>query len=225
MPGLVSKRMVGDDEIFTSALNRDNTVAGQVEKIMAGDSYFRQQARTRGRQEAHDRGLLNTSMGVQASEAAAYNAALPIAQADAATAAQLDLQELRGAQSKQLADIEASYKTLIQNQDSAGKLFQQTVDAINKTLLDDKLDAATKQAFVNQQTEFLKSGLNLLGKSINLNLTGLLDFTGGASGSVSPVAAATQSSIAALESKIDALSQKIDQQKANTNYYYDYGAP
>lgn len=59
------------------------TVQGQMAGLMAADSPYMQQARTRAAQVANGRGLLNSSMAVGAGESAAYDAAAPIANADA----------------------------------------------------------------------------------------------------------------------------------------------
>jgi hypothetical protein len=57
-------------------------VQGQLAGILASGNPLLVQAQTRARQQAQQRGLLNTSMGVQAGEEALYGAALPIAQGD-----------------------------------------------------------------------------------------------------------------------------------------------
>lgn len=59
------------------------TVNGQVNRIISQNNPLIQTARTQAAQTANDRGLVNSSMGVQAGEQAAINTALPIAQADA----------------------------------------------------------------------------------------------------------------------------------------------
>ena len=69
-------------------LPREATVEGRIEDLLAQSSPYMTQARTLGAQTAAKRGLLDSSMGVQASEAAAREAALPIATSDAAVAAQ-----------------------------------------------------------------------------------------------------------------------------------------
>jgi hypothetical protein len=61
------------------------TVAGQMKGLMSQESPYTTMARTRAAEAANTRGLLNTSMGVQAGEAAAIESALPIAQHDATT--------------------------------------------------------------------------------------------------------------------------------------------
>src|SRR3990167_7167591 len=63
----------------------EETVAGQLKTVIGADSPLIQGARTRAAQEANRRGLLNSSMALQAGEEAVHSAALPIASADAAT--------------------------------------------------------------------------------------------------------------------------------------------
>lgn len=59
------------------------TVAGQVHGIIAAGSPLLTQAQAQAEQAANRRGLVNSSMAAQAGQAALYQAALPIAQADA----------------------------------------------------------------------------------------------------------------------------------------------
>lgn len=192
------------------------SVANNVDTLIDKNSPLMQGARTRAAQESNQRGLINSSMGVQAGEMAAYSAALPIAQADASTAANFGLkemsgkqesalagqsglinsaltsqkqrgdvalQELRGTQSKQLAEIEAGYKTLIAANDSAGKVYQQTVDAMNKILTDPGLTSEGKTNAMSWQANVLKSGLGIIGAISNIKgLEGLLNFDTGATG-------------------------------------------
>ncbi len=61
------------------------TVSGRLETILNEDNPYLQRAQLRGRQIANQRGLLNTSLAAEAGEAAAIDAALPIAQQDANT--------------------------------------------------------------------------------------------------------------------------------------------
>jgi hypothetical protein len=66
-------------------VSKNQTVANQIEQIIAADSPLMQQARMRALQAANQRGLLNSSMAVSAGESALYDAAMPIAQQDAST--------------------------------------------------------------------------------------------------------------------------------------------
>lgn len=65
----------------------DQTVSGQVRRIIDENGPLSQRATARAQGEMNARGLINTSIGVGAEQAALYDAALPIAQQDAATAA------------------------------------------------------------------------------------------------------------------------------------------
>jgi hypothetical protein len=165
----------------------NGTVAGQVNKIISEDSPLLQQARTQTAQTANSRGLINTSMANQAGEQAVLNAALPIAQADAAAynhagdvnvAAQNDtqMQAMKGAQAQNLADTEAAYKGLLQTSASATSYFTTVSNSITSILNDATTSQATKTALVTAQQQLLKSGLAIIGAIGNINLGGLLDF-------------------------------------------------
>src|SRR3990167_631159 len=72
-----------------AAVNVDtDTVAGQLAGLMTKENPVMLQARTKAAQTANARGLLNSSMAVEAGESAAIGAAMPIAQSDAATYSQ-----------------------------------------------------------------------------------------------------------------------------------------
>lgn len=62
---------------------RPANVNWQIAQTLASDSPVMRQAATYGRQQAQSRGLLNTSMGVQAAQGEMVRAALPIAQQQA----------------------------------------------------------------------------------------------------------------------------------------------
>lgn len=66
----------------------DDTVAGNVAKLASQDSALNQMARTEGLKAANRRGLLNSSMAVNASQDAVLQNIMPIATQDAAQAFQ-----------------------------------------------------------------------------------------------------------------------------------------
>src|SRR6185437_14262814 len=66
-------------------VNAPQTVAGQIANIDNPNSPIMQAARTSALQQANASGLLNSTMAITAGNAAAYNAALPIAEQDATT--------------------------------------------------------------------------------------------------------------------------------------------
>lgn len=67
----------------TREVTENETVSGQMNKLLRADSPYLQQARSGAMQTANARGLLNTSMAAGAGEAAAIQSSLPIAGADA----------------------------------------------------------------------------------------------------------------------------------------------
>lgn len=156
------------------------TVAGQMEGLMNGGNPFVEAARTRGLQAANKRGLLNSSIGVQAGEAAALDAAGAIAKADSDSANSLAQTLIKGDQANTLANIEAGYKTLMQSSASASQLFDRTQQIMNDILKDPDTSAEAKQSALDKQMQLLQSGFSVIGGIANLDLTGLLDFTTGA---------------------------------------------
>jgi hypothetical protein len=91
---LKTKAAPGPDEVAISggtgydAATREidpakETVSGQLDAVLAKDSLLMQRARAGAQQTANRRGLLNSSMAAGAGEAAAIDAAFPIASADA----------------------------------------------------------------------------------------------------------------------------------------------
>jgi uncharacterized protein YecA (UPF0149 family) len=237
----------------TRALDNNELVSTQVNKVIGEDSPLMQQAAARAKQLANGRGLLNSSMAVQAGQAAVMDRALPIAQSDAAASTnvlnanqantqqtntfnagqeqdvnkfnantntqnsqfnanqQLDASKFNANANtqtsqfnageanktsivnasesnkilaqmmdqdtrKQLADIEASYKVLMQSEASAMTLYQASVKNISEILMNPDLTAAAKTAAVNNQNSLLKTGMNIIGKMSGLNLEDLLTF-------------------------------------------------
>lgn len=85
--------------------------------------------------------------------------------------------ELEFANRKELGDIEASYKTLMQANQSAGELYQQTIKNIADISKDPDMDAATKQSRINNQMSYLKTGMSLYEKLNNIQgLAQLIQF-------------------------------------------------
>ncbi len=68
---------------------QEQTVAGQIKNLTDPNSPLIQQARSRALQQANSRGLLNSSMAMTGADSAAYDTAMPIAQADAASAGRI----------------------------------------------------------------------------------------------------------------------------------------
>lgn len=74
-----------DDKVTPYTVAPNQTVASNVSHIIADDSPLMQQAVSRANQQSNARGLLNSTQNITAGQSALYDAALPIAQQDAAT--------------------------------------------------------------------------------------------------------------------------------------------
>lgn len=79
---------------YTRQVDPNQTVSGQVDSILAQDGPMMQRARALAREESNQRGLINSSLGVQSAQAAVMDRALPIAQQDASVRAQADSENL-----------------------------------------------------------------------------------------------------------------------------------
>lgn len=75
-----------------------------INTLTASDNPLMQQAGTRGAQAANSRGLLNSSMGVQAGQAAALDTVMPLVQQNAQTRGQVVTQNNDTANKSQLMD-------------------------------------------------------------------------------------------------------------------------
>src|SRR3990167_22650 len=169
-----------------------DTVQGQVEGIIAKDSPLMQLAGTRAKQAANSRGLLNSSMAVQAGEAAVIDAAMPMATQDANTFTrnkelnqaaentfrlETGLQGLRGEQANQLAKLENDNRILMQTSQSAAQAMSTTNAAIGEILANPDIPANQKDALVARQVDMLKNNMAVIGSIGNLDLKSLLTFS------------------------------------------------
>lgn len=91
---------------------------------------------------------------------------------------QTGLQQLRGTQARDLANIEANYKQLMQANSSAAAIFNEAQQQIATILRDPNTSAEQKAAAVNAVNKLLESGLAVVGGVANVDLGGLLDFEG-----------------------------------------------
>lgn len=231
----------------------NQTVQSQIKAIIDENSPLMQQAETRSLQKANARGLMNSSIAVGAGQSALYDAAAPIAAADATTFARsgefnagaqqqtnlanqgstntaeqfnaastnqvnsqnsqlqtnvalnnaslnadlakttaslnADIAKFNAsssnellklgmdAQTKQeLANIEASYKTLMQSSASAGEMYKQYMASTAEIMQSKDMNAEAKAAAIRNQVSGLNNGLEMMGKINNLNMSGLLTF-------------------------------------------------
>lgn len=171
----------------------EQTVAGQMQGLMDPNNPFIQQARTRARVSGNARGLLNSSMTETAADSAAYDAALPIAQADAAQfgrAAEFNASadnQFRMADKAQGFDLAKMDKqaaiTLSQmsaeQQNTIAKMALQqgyNLETINANQVNDLAKFAAQVEAQNKQAELkygYDKGLVEIQKASNLEIAGL----------------------------------------------------
>lgn len=129
------------------------TVAGQMKGLIDENGPLTQMARTSANQQMNSRGLRNSSMAVTASDVAAYQAALPIAQADASvydTNAKQNLAYQNEATKSNVASINdmsgknlsANIEAMKTNMDAATKTQLATIEADYKTTMQNSATAS-----------------------------------------------------------------------------------
>ena len=148
----------------------DASVSTQLSKVTNTDSPLITQARTRGAQVANRRGLLNSSLGVQAGEAAVFDVALPIASQQAA---QIHQSNLQGRQIGSTERIAASNVASFEREKATAALtvfdasFQNSFNAIST---DENLPAATRTTFLKHIGAIRDSNFNLVQQLYNIDL-------------------------------------------------------
>jgi hypothetical protein len=146
----------------------DDSVEGKVTGLVSQDSPLIQQAREQGAQSANRRGLLNSSIAAGASQAAAYNVALPIAQQDATQTAQKNLESEQQQGRVGITNLQTASSERIegsQEQAAMSRLIQQghTQEDIQAMS-----DAASKERLGIQLTSEEKRAADLYNNNITV---------------------------------------------------------
>lgn len=101
---------------------KENTsVADRVTGLMQSNSPMMKQARTTGNQQANRRGLLSSTMGIQAAESEAYRAAVPIASQEAAQANQRVMQARDITNQRSMLEMEIGSRERMQMAEQAAQ--------------------------------------------------------------------------------------------------------
>lgn len=137
------------------------TVAGQLQQNLAGNSPYLQAARQAGMQTAAQRGLLNSSLAAGAAESSAINAALPIAQADAATNQQANLATFNSQASERLQQLNAQNSNVLQSSQLAQTRQGEVNNNISQILQNKDLNLASKTKAINILLGLYQSSLDL----------------------------------------------------------------
>lgn len=125
----------------TGSVSNDSLVQTQLNKILANDGPLLKRARVDGLNASAEKGLNNASMGVQAGEEAVYRSALPIAQQDAQTYGNMDLQNAKTASDFSLAGVNQAFTDYGQNKQLAFTKGENDADRAQRESLqkDDQL--------------------------------------------------------------------------------------
>ena len=135
------------------------TVEGRLSGLLASESPYLTAAKTRAKQEANARGLLNSTMAATAGEKAAIETALPIAQQDAQSLANyrqnIALQKNQGEIQKVLYETQGDISSRLSTQTHEQEMIKQAADIEWKKIdlqarMDvefERLDQENKQMF------------------------------------------------------------------------------
>jgi len=124
------------------------TVSGQLKDILDSGSPLMKQAEARSNMRMNSRGLLNSSLAVGAGQSALYDAALPIAQADAQTHAQSANFNANASNVASQFGADANNKQSLVNQDATNRASEFTASATNQANAANQ-DATNRAAEVN----------------------------------------------------------------------------
>ncbi len=141
-------------------VDKPQTVAGQVEDIIAKGGPLQQQAEARSNMRMNSRGLLNSSLAIGAGQSALYDAALPIAQADAQTNAQSANFNANATNTASQFTAQANNQQSLVNQEATNRASEFGATAANAA------NAANQEA-INRQRETEAAAGNTLQQQSN----------------------------------------------------------
>lgn len=166
---------LGDPSKWTT--DPTQTVAGQINSLTDPNSPLIAQARARAAQTSNARGLLNSSMAATAGESAAYDAAMPIAQADAAQASKVAGYNVDTANQFKVKDQDTATQVGLANMGAKNQTAQFNTGQTNQFLAQDvqqgfdlaKMDRAAAQT-LSQMTAQQQNDLAKLATQQGYNL-------------------------------------------------------
>ena len=139
---------------------KPQTVAGQIDSVIDANGPLMQRAEAKSMAGMNRRGLLNSSMAIQAGQSALYDAALPIAQADAATNVNAANFNASAANTASQFTADASNRQTLANQDATNRASEFTAGATNSA------NAANQEA-TNRALETNTAAANRLTEQSN----------------------------------------------------------
>ena len=155
----------------------DQTVEGRIGALTDPNNPFIQQARSRADGRSNERGLLNSSMALTAADSAAYDAAMPIAQADAANASkiagyntdqqnQFALANMSNATNRYGIDTTSSTQRYVSDQNAATQIAIKKLDQTQQTML---AELANKNQALLQNSQVASSAYGTYAQTLYNN--------------------------------------------------------
>ena len=156
-------------------VSKNSTVEGRIGGLLSRTSDYMKRAETRAKQMMNRRGLLNSSMAVGAAQAAAIDAALPIAQQDAGTYANMQMANQRAeneaAQFNTGADIQnRQYNASLQQQSNLAQAGYENEAAKTSADMTQKAQMFNAEALNKESFAVLSANLNGWLKEIDTDL-------------------------------------------------------
>lgn len=134
-------------------------VSDRITDLLKTDSPYMQQAETQAKQQANRRGLLNSSIAVQAGQAARINAAFPIASQDAGIELEnrIASMNLAAAERQQVGALTAAFESSYSN-------------TLASIMSNPEIPAEERQRYMDHAARIRDSNLNLLEQFYGINL-------------------------------------------------------
>lgn len=152
--GLISQTTGTGYTPTNRTVDANQTVQGQIGDIVAKNSPLQQLAESRSTQRMNDRGLINSSMAIGAGQSALYDAAMPIAQADAQTYGRAaEMNQVAANQASQFG-AQATNTASLANAEAGNRSDEQQASLIQQANLANA--AATNQASMFNSEQYLK---------------------------------------------------------------------
>lgn len=191
---------------------QDTSVSSRVTGLMSKNNPLMKQARTQGKQQSNRRGLMNSSMGVQAGQAAAYEQAVPIASQEAQQAHQLQLKGIDAAtaerqQASQLASsFENSYASMVSN-----------------ITQNPELPKGARERYLRHAAQTRDSNLAMVEQMYGIELDWGTPMGEGAGGQIQNYIDQSEQ-IVGLEDQLGSLRERLNEQQSTINEYESQGS-
>jgi hypothetical protein len=160
--------MLGSTAPAAKLPTADPTVQGQLKNVLDAGGPLMDRATTRAAQQVNARGLLNSSIGIGAGQAALYDAAMPIASQDAGTFKDIGMQQSGFAQQNKLQDSDFAQQSKIQTADLASRYDLAQMDVQSREKLQAK-DIENQQK-LQQANAALQTGLQATDNAVKQSM-------------------------------------------------------